>query len=262
MLLQIVDWPRWFVSLSIYCGLFVGVGGVFFINWVGRVPAPAVRTIAFALTGLLAVPLSSILQLTAANAAIPTTSLSVLALVMGAFSLLFRGPAGKALSALAMVAGAITLAGDRADDIELRWLITPALLIHGVGLMFWVGSFLPLIALLSTRTAAASLALRRFSNTVPFAFLPLVSAGMYLALSQLGSLEALWLTTYGNVLLAKLLVFLVIVLIAAFNRYWLTEGALHSGVEVTKRMRLLIVTEAGLASVVIMTAAVLRQVAP
>jgi copper transport protein len=67
--------------------------------------------------------------------------------------------------------------------------------------------------------------LRRFSRAIPFAVIPLVGAGMLLAMMQLPNLNALWMTGYGQVLSVKLALVALVFVLAARNRFWLTNPA-------------------------------------
>lgn len=84
----------------------------------------------------------------------------------------------------------------------------------------WVGG---LVALLLTVRGAASgpkaMAVRRFSRMAAPAFAVVVTMGVVRAIGEVETLSDLTATDYGRVVLAKLGVTLVIVLIAAVNRF-------------------------------------------
>ena len=78
----------------------------------------------------------------------------------------------------------------------------PAILAHTSAVAFWVGSLLPLRAALSASDAATIV--RRFSTVAIAAVAILLSSGIVIAALQLRSFAALVTTTYGWMLLGKL----------------------------------------------------------
>ncbi|MFD1331961.1 CopD family protein, partial [Methylopila musalis] len=101
-----------------------------------------------------------------------------------------------------------------------RAVTLPAVVVHGVAAAVWAGALLAL----ATRFSVA--ALERFSRAAPFTVAALVVAGTPLAVIQLGSLEALWSTDYGRLLLAKLALVALLLALAGVNRFRLTAPAL------------------------------------
>jgi copper transport protein len=84
------------------------------------------------------------------------------------------------------------------------WLIgRAALFVHGACVAFWIGSLLPLYASIRAHPTGSS-ELRRFSHAIPLALALMLLSGGWLALVQLGRLDALWTTSYGQVLACKL----------------------------------------------------------
>jgi copper transport protein len=65
--------------------------------------------------------------------------------------------------------------------------------------------------------------LTRFSRAIPIAFVVLVASGTVLAVVQLRRFDALWTTDYGLVLSGKLAAVLMLLFLAAINRYALTS---------------------------------------
>jgi putative copper resistance protein D len=100
----------------------------------------------------------------------------------------------------------------------------------GVGL--WLGALVPLFFVLggartqpgNTWQAFAAIATRRFSTLGIVAMATLLVTGAINAWFLVGSVDALMGTGYGQLVLAKLGLFVAIVLIAAVNRFWLTPG--------------------------------------
>jgi copper transport protein len=237
----------WVTKVAAYIGLFVGIGGAFFCTWIGPAgETPARSSIAVALlVGFIALPLSIGLQgadalglaLSAigekiAWAAGLETSYGITAIV-AAFSL-FAGffvlAAGSARVARALslfgilgVGFALALSG-HASAAQPQWLTRPAVFAHAVCLAFWIGSLMPLAAVLRQDNIAATLTLTRFSRAIPFAIVPLLLSGLALALVQVETPGALVTTTYGRLLCAKLVLVAAILAIAAWNRRRLTPA--------------------------------------
>ena len=148
----------------------------------------------------------------------------------GLVALSLGGSAAKVLSLLALVGvGAALAASGHARAGYPRWLTRPAVFLHAVGIAFWVGALVPLGAALASPGAPGVAALRRFSQIAPFAVLPLIAAGIALAVVQLRSIDALWTTAYGNVFLIKMALLVPLFTLAVLNRYRLTQPAV-SGV--------------------------------
>ncbi len=99
--------------------------------------------------------------------------------------------------------------------------------LHGWATAAWLGGLVMLLVLCVPLLAAmgagdrvrfGAAAVVRFSSLAVAAVVLLVITGVYRALAELPSLESLWTTDYGVVLLAKLAVFAVMLVIAAWNR--------------------------------------------
>jgi copper transport protein len=239
----------WAVKLALYVGLFVGVGGAFFRNWIAQnwiadANSPAARPVLVALlAGLLAAPVSIVLQgldalalpLSAASqtsvwAAGVGTSYgrtaiaAALALLAGLLSAAARSRAssraiarGLSLVGLAGIGLALSLSG-HASTAAPQLVSRPAVALHGICVAFWIGSLLPLYASVR-QSSAPHEALTRFSRVIPIPLALLVASGAWLAVVQLGRVDALWTTSYGKVLACKLVVVAGLLGLAALNRY-------------------------------------------
>lgn len=245
-----IDWPVrvaiWLARIALYAGLFIGVGGAFFRNWIGE-GSPAASRIALltVLVGLIAAPLSVGLQgLDALGLSLPgigqaitwrtglsttygtTAAIAAAALAAGAIATVSGPRPGKLLSLVGLLAiGAALAASGHASAAQPQWVTRPAVFLHGVGIAFWAGALVPLGAAFAARSREAPAILRRFSRAIPLAVLALTAAGIVLAVIQMQSVEALWTTAYGRVLTAKLCLLVVLFLLAAVNRFWLTGPA-------------------------------------
>jgi copper resistance protein D len=116
-----------------------------------------------------------------------------------------------------------SLAGHAADWGDLT-VSTAVDWTHVVAASAWIGGLcgLAFIVLRGIRLAPpASLVVtaRRFSRLAAFCLLAVVSTGIYNAWLQLETLSRLWSTTYGRVLIVKLLLVATVVWFGAVNRY-------------------------------------------
>lgn len=154
-----------------------------------------------------------------------TVRLAVVALGL-ALSFL-RAAAARALVLLTGVAVAATLslAGHAADwgDLTLSVAVDCA---HALAASAWIGGLIALsLAVLRRgvswpREPVAVLA-SRFSRAAGFCLLAVVVTGAYNSWAQLGGLSRLWTTSYGRVLILKLLLVAALVWLGAVNRYTL-----------------------------------------
>src|SRR5262249_26899743 len=148
-----------------------------------------------------------------------------------------NGSVARSLAACALVGvGAAFAATGHAATASPRWLMMPATFAHGIGLAFWIGALVPLGYTMTEQRADAAVTLKRFSRSIPFALVPVVVAGIALAVVQLDTVDALWTTAYGRVFLGKMVLVATLLGIAAFNRYRLTVPA--AGGEATAQVAL------------------------
>jgi putative copper export protein len=129
-----------------------------------------------------------------------------------------------ALPATAGVALTISLAGhaaawgDLSISVAADWL-------HVVASGVWVGGLFALAWVvfhqraMRTSPHLASI-ISRFSRLAGWCVLLVVVTGVYNGWVQVQSIAALWTTSYGRVLLAKVLLVVVLVWFGAVNRYW------------------------------------------
>jgi copper transport protein len=232
----------WATRLLIYLGLFVGVGGASFIALIAHtrpLPGRTERWIAGAMmAGLMACVLSLSLQgldglaLPLAQFWRPDVWMSGLAtsygwtaltaaaaLLLGLASLRAAHPALVGLCASGALAGAgfaLALSGHAATAGQA--LSRPAVFLHGVCIAFWVGSLVPLVAIVRDASRRDG-ELAGFSRLIPIPLVLLIATGVYLAFMQLDRPDALWSTSYGEVLSGKLAAVLVLLSLAAANRF-------------------------------------------
>jgi copper transport protein len=96
--------------------------------------------------------------------------------------------------------------------------------LHGVGVAFWVGALVPLVAMTWRPTPALLPVLNRFSHGAAPVVAVLVLAGLALAIVQMESFRALVETKYGIILSIKLTLVVVLLGLAALNRFRLTPA--------------------------------------
>lgn len=248
----VVDGLLWAARLIIAVGVTMGIAGVAFERLVARTettPAWAYRAIATALTAglvadmafvglqgldVLGLSIGAVAQPAVWSAGLFGTSYGLSA-VLWAMGFLLAGAArecrpraaASTAAILALVlAGVSFAASGHAATAEPQWLMRPAVFIHVVMVSLWLGSLLPLAGLLASRNEAAKPALRRFTATIPFGVALLLGTGILLAIVQVGTPEALWTTTYGRILLTKLALVVLLLLLAAANRFRFTIPAL------------------------------------
>ncbi|MBB3999482.1 copper transport protein [Aureimonas pseudogalii] len=278
----------WASRLLVLAGLVFGIGGAVAGLLLGPRSAPARGPVRLALAlGLAAVPLALLAQgldaLGAPLAAVAqpavwhagaATSLgSALALASAAMALalaatLRQRPANgtrlpKALSfAALLVAGFAVAASGHAANAAPQALMRPAVFIHALAMMLWIGALAPLAASLRGGASGGAAALRRFSRVIPAVVAALVASGAALAAVQLGSPGALWSTAYGRVLLAKLALLALLFALAAGNRHRLTPRVLTGETGATRTLRRVVGAEIALAVLVLGTAALWRFTPP
>ena len=231
----------WLARVGLYAGLFIGVGGVFFVGWSTRRSLPhggLRRALALvllaggvaALAGLCAQGLDALgLPLPAAvtgpvwmaglgTSFGRTAAIAGLACVLALAALSAgRLHTRRALAALALLGPGLALAATgHASAASPQWLMRPLVFLHATGIALWAGALLPLAVALRSGSGRAALA--RFSVAAPVVFGALLLSGGVIAVVQVGSVPALWQTDYGLILLAKLAAVAGISLLALHNR--------------------------------------------
>ncbi|HEY6823180.1 MAG TPA: CopD family protein [Steroidobacteraceae bacterium] len=154
------------------------------------------------------------------SAAGVTLSWRLLGLVLIVAGLWLGGLTGRtaAIVGTVVLLASFTFIGHTSKD-AVRWLLSPVLLVHLLVVAFWYGSLLPLY-LVSSREPpeTAGLIVRQFSARAVWLVPVLFLAGLILAAALLPNLAALR-RPYGELLLAKLSGFAVLMLLAAMNRW-------------------------------------------
>jgi putative copper export protein len=148
-----------------------------------------------------------------------TLSWRLLGLVLIIGGLWFQGTAGRTAGVIGVVVllTSFTFLGHTSKE-AVRWLLSPILLVHLCAVAFWYGSLLPL-SLVSSREPpqTAGSVVQQFSARAVRLVPALLLAGLILAAVLLPDLAALR-RPYGELLLAKVVGFCVLMLLAAMNR--------------------------------------------
>ena len=233
----------WLARIGVYLGLLAGVGGAFFGAWIAPARAGSSAIVAALIVGLFSAAASlglqglDLLDLTLGGivtsapwkAALATSVGPALLIAMAAMAagIIAQQSASVSvapkLSALALAGVGLSLAASgHAATAPPQWLTRPLVFLHGVGVAFWVGALTPLLAM-AWRPAAGLLAvLNRFSRVAVPVVGVLVLTGLVLAIVQLERFGALIDTKYGIILSIKITLVVVLLGLAAFNRFRLT----------------------------------------
>jgi copper transport protein len=274
----------WAVRTVLYLGLFLGAGGAFFL----AVMAPgstagAWQIRAFLIAGLAAAPLALGLQgvdalgvglaglldgrswsVAVGTSYARTVLAAVLALAAGLVAIGQGGGRARRLAGVVALLGtgfALALSGHASAAVP-QWLTRPSVFVHSVAAAFWLGALPPLAALLRAPGPAGLAALRRFSRAVAVVLVVLATAGVVLAVIQVVEPQALGTTRYGQVLLAKLGLVVVLLGLAALNRWRLTAPALAGDAAASRSLRRSIRAEIAVAAAILAIVALWRFTPP
>lgn len=233
----------WLARVGLYLGLFVGIGGVFFARWVAwsttgtTIPrvalalglASAIATLGLLGLDLLGLPPAALATIAPWKVAFTTSAGPALLVAIAAmmFALMaLRGawyPRTLALIAFGGVGLSLAMTG-HAATASPEELTRPAIFLHGLAVAFWIGALAPLAALVSKSPAAALPVVIRFSRIAAPVVGVLALTGLALAIVQLEKPSALVETRYGLILSIKLALVLVLLALAALNRFRLTPA--------------------------------------
>lgn len=239
----------WLSRMLVYLGLFAGVGGVFFQQWVapsfpsrkttrllsillGVGAGAAAASLAFQGLDALGLSLTDLGSPLIWSAGWQTSfgrtiAAALTALALASASQHIRMESwGRGLSLMALIGvGMSTALSGHASSASPQWLTCPAVFLHGIGVAYWVGALIPLMLLL--RQVPSLLALpvvRRFSSGALVAVGIMSLAGLMLAVVQFDAPADLISTAYGRILVAKTLLVSGLLGLAGINRLWLTPA--------------------------------------
>lgn len=279
------DWPVrggiWIARVLTYLGLFGGIGGIFFCRWLsGSGIGLRISRIGLAL-GLVALPLSvgfqgldvssrplgSFFAAAVWREGLASSFGLFVALALAGLVLAWLASgrmAGQKLLALAalLCVGLALAATGHASTADPQWLTRPAVFVHTVIVAFWSGALLPLALLLRQAPSAALAPLRRFSGAIPPLLGLLAAAGIALAAVQVATPGQLLTSSYGRVLLVKLVLVAILLGIAAVNRWKLTPPVMGGAGPARRRLVRAIAVEAVLVAGILGVVALWRFTPP
>lgn len=146
----------------------------------------------------------------------------------------FRWARAIAAALLVVSVGAAAIASGHAATALPAWAMRPAVFVHVVAAVLWIGALVPLVA--STDKAL----LQRFSAIAPVIVAVLILSGTAIAVVQVEHIRNLIATNYGRLLLAKLGLVAILLVIAAINRWRFTRPVISGDVVAGKRLKQLI----------------------
>ncbi|MCQ9616052.1 copper resistance protein CopC/CopD [Paenalcaligenes niemegkensis] len=141
--------------------------------------------------------------------------------------------------------GASLAASGHASVAPPEWLARPAVWLHAIAIVLWIGSLWPLAYELNDSESVTLL--RGFSRLIPFGLVLLFASGGVLIYLQFDSPASLWLSAYGQILLLKLILLSILLALGAYNRYRLTDAVLRSHTGARRAMKHIIYVELMLA---------------
>ena len=159
-----------------------------------------------------------------------------------------------------LIASSFSLVGHGTTDP--RWLMTLLISIHLLAVSFWIGALYPLWQSANQHhqiIAAGNLA-HRFGKQASYIVGGLIIAGLILIYKLVGSIELMFTTQYGFVLLIKLVVFAVILLLAVANKTRFVPQMMGGKIQGAMRLRRSITWESIVFGAVLAITAILTTV--
>lgn len=185
-----------------------------------------------------------------------------MAAVCCAIAALHVRPRGRGiLAALALALSTLALVwSGHARLWRPEALMQALVILHVASAILWAGALAPLA--LAAGHAGFPRALRRFSRFAPLIYTTLAASGMGLATAQFLGPRAALETAWGAALAAKLVLFAVVTLFAALNRWLYTKPALAGDAGAIAMMRRSTRIETMLALAILAAAACWRLTPP
>ncbi len=162
--------------------------------------------------------------------------------------------------------GVLALAASRAVTGHAA-AASPAIMLatglHVLAASFWAGALWPLwLGLRRTTAADAHVLLVAFSRIAVASVSLLILAGLVMAWNHLGSLDAVADSSYGRLLLGKLMLVVTLLGLAAANKLWLTPALADAQRPAARRLSLSIGTEIALMVAVLLVSVTLARTPP
>lgn len=126
-----------------------------------------------------------------------------------------------------------------------------AAVVHVTALSIWIGGLFGLVRVLWRNPSRRGALVSRFSRLAGWTLVVTVATGAGLAVSRLGAPSDLWATSYGRILVAKVLVVAVVMALGASNRLTITGDRDLTARSTLQRLRRVGVWELGTATLVI-----------
>jgi putative copper resistance protein D len=187
------------------------------------------------------------------------TRFVLLALCTGLLIRRWRMPALAAAAGALILLAAVGHSG--ATPGAAGWLYLGNDMLHLLAGAAWLGGLLPLAFYLrATGAAQARMAARRFSVLGIISVGVLLASGILNSWNLVGSFDALWISSYGELVAFKIFVFVVMVAIAAVNRYGLTPRL--SGRVARRALRINTMIEAAIGALALFAVGVLGMTPP
>lgn len=161
-----------------------------------------------------------------------------------------------AVASVLLVAGSFAVTG-HAGSVGPGYL--PQLLVgaHVLAVSFWIGALVPLFKIASNpEFSRIGAILRRFGSIAVFIVPGLIVAGLVLLWLLLGSLEAIFTSEYGQLVLLKLSFVAGLLTLAAINKLRLTPGVTAGNRAAAARLRWAIAGEMILATAIFLVTAI------
>ena len=205
-----IQWYAWFGAVAVFplAALAIGVQG---LDLMGMSSGEFLSASAWRAGLSSPVAVTALLAALASLAAIDALHLTI------ARERLQRGLVAWVL------AGASFAVSGHAAVADPRWIAVPAVALHGFALIFWMGCLLPLLVLLYTEEDATPVVARFSTIAVPLVAI-LVATGALLTALQSGSVGALLRSSYGAILMIKLVAVAGLLILALRNRLRFTPG--------------------------------------
>ncbi|MCS6948510.1 MAG: copper resistance protein CopC/CopD [Steroidobacteraceae bacterium] len=169
-----------------------------------------------------------------------SAALGVLAmlLLLRAYRRSTDAPQNALLAAGAALAIASFLVTGHAATAPPVWLMATTVALHLVAAAFWLGSLYPLLQSTLLQSARDSGALFvQFSMRAAYAVAALVVSGLVISWTQLQGFANVFGNDYGQSLLRKLSLFVVLLAIAAYNKWVLMPALLRNDAAASRRIR-------------------------
>lgn len=175
---------------------------------------------------------------------------------IGVFSFGTGASLAIAVASALLVAGSFAVTG-HAGSVGPGYL--PQLLVgaHVLVVSFWIGALVPLFKIASNlEFSRIGAILRRFGSIAVFIVPGLIVAGLVLLWLLLGSLEAIFTSEYGRLVLLKLSFVAGLLTLAAINKLRLTPGVTAGNRAAAARLRWSIAGEMILATAILLVTAI------